>query len=83
MNSFHALKFYPVEIVTVKVLDYDCMQSVYQIKEIDQTPAVLFIPLVIDMIGAFAVSLFFNLIKSNTHTHLRNRCTKGRGVFVS
>ena len=43
----------------------------------------LFIPLVIDMIRAFAVSLFINLIKSNTHTHLRNRCTKGRGVLIS
>ena len=39
--------------MTVKVLDYDCMHSGSQIKEIDKIPAVLCIPFVIDTIRAF------------------------------
>ena len=45
-------KSYPVELGTVKVLNYDCMHSGQHIKEIDKTLAVLFIP-AIDMITAF------------------------------
>ena len=47
------LKPYPVEFVTVKGLDYDCMHSAQHIKEIDKTLAVFFIPLAIDTIKAF------------------------------
>ena len=46
-------KPYPVQLMTVKVLDYDCMHSGSHIKEIDKIPAVLCIPLVIDTIRAF------------------------------
>ena len=59
------------------------MHSCQHIKEIDTIPAVLFIPLAIDAIRAFCVSLLFNLMRSNTNTHLRNRCTKDRGLWKS
>ena len=55
------------------------MHSDKHTKEIDKTLPVLFIPL--DMIELFGVALFFNLMSNNTHTHRRNRCTKGRGVL--
>ena len=47
------LKPYPVEFVKVKVLDYHRMHSGQDIKEIDKTPAVLFIPLAIYTIRVF------------------------------
>ena len=49
------LKPYPVELVTEKVLNYDCMHSGQHIKEIDKILAMLFIPLAIDTIRAFLV----------------------------
>ena len=73
------LKPYPVELVTAKVLNYDCMHSG---QDIDKILAILFIPLAIDTIRTFLVfQRFFKLTRSNTHTHLTNRCTKGRDVF--
>ena len=46
-------KPYPVELMTVKVLDYDCMHSCSHIKETDIIPVVLCILLVINTIRAF------------------------------
>ena len=44
---------YPVEFVTVKNLDYDCMHSGPYIIKIDQTLVALIIPLARDTIRAF------------------------------
>ena len=82
MNSLHAFKILSCQIRDSKGLGVRWHAfRLTHIKEIDKTPAVLFIPLAIDTNRAFAVLLFFNLMKSNTHAHLRNRCNNGRGVF--